>query len=86
MMRSKQVSKSRDERRAGRREARGVEHGIFFYAGVVLAGVLLMVVPAGAQGSAQARNVVLVGHNNLNGHGDGGEGMAIQLLDGRRIL
>ncbi len=30
--------------------------------------------------------MVLLGHNNLGGHGDGGEGMAIQSLDGRRIL
>src|SRR5690349_9287898 len=40
-----------------------------------------------AQSGAEARNMVLVGHNDLNGHGDGGEGLALQQLpDGRRVL
>lgn len=37
--------------------------------------------------TAEANNVALVGHNDLNGHGDGGEGLAIQQWpDGRRVL
>jgi hypothetical protein len=40
-----------------------------------------------AQRAAESRNVELVGHNDLNGLGDGGEGLALQQLpDGRRIL
>jgi hypothetical protein len=40
-----------------------------------------------AQRTAESRNMVLVGHNDLNGLGDGGEGLALQQLpDGRRIL
>jgi hypothetical protein len=52
-----------------------------------------------AQRTAESRNMVLVGHNDLSrrsgavaeadlpGQGDGGEGLAIQqLTDGRRIL
>ena len=40
-----------------------------------------------AQRPAESRNMVLVGHNDLNGQGDGGEGLALQQLpDGRRIL
>jgi hypothetical protein len=36
---------------------------------------------------AEQKNMSLVGHSGLNGHGDGGEGMAIQQRsDGRRIL
>jgi hypothetical protein len=40
-----------------------------------------------AQRDADARNMALVGHNDLGGHGDGGEGLALQLWpDGRRVL
>ena len=36
---------------------------------------------------AEQKNMLLLGHNGLNGHGDGGEGLAIQKRsDGRRIL
>ena len=43
--------------------------------------------PALAQAVAESSNITLVAHNNLNGNGDGGEGMAIQQWpDGRRIL
>ena len=43
--------------------------------------------PVVAQQGAVAMNMTLVGHNDLNGNGDGGEGMAIQRMpDGRRIL
>lgn len=31
-----------------------------------------------AQRGAEAHNMVLVGHNDLNGLGDGGEGLALQ--------
>lgn len=35
----------------------------------------------------QSKNMKIVGHNNLNGYGDGGEGFGLkQLPDGRRIL
>src|SRR3970040_2263179 len=40
-----------------------------------------------AQRAADARNIELVGHNDLNGRGDGGEGLALQQWpDGRRLL
>ena len=42
---------------------------------------------AQSQRGADARNMELVGHNDLNGRGDGGEGLALhQWPDGRRIL
>jgi hypothetical protein len=41
----------------------------------------------GAQEKAEQKNMLLIGQENLNGHGDGGEGLAIQQrADGRRIL
>jgi hypothetical protein len=51
-------------------------------------GVLAIFTPiANAQPAAEAQNVSLVGHNDLNGNGDGGEGLAIQQFpDGRRVL
>lgn len=56
----------------------------------VLLLVICLVLPSvsvDAQRTADSRNVVLVGHNDLNGQGDGGEGLALQqLADGRRIL
>jgi hypothetical protein len=40
-----------------------------------------------AQSTAESRTWVLVGHNDLNGNGDGGEGLALQQFpDGRKIL
>ncbi len=40
-----------------------------------------------AQPAAESSNIVLVGQNDLNGGGDGGEGLALQQLpDGRKIL
>jgi hypothetical protein len=42
---------------------------------------------AHADSQAEQKNMLLVGHQNLNGHGDGGEGLALQQRgDGRRIL
>ena len=61
--------------------------------------VLAYAITVHAQRPAESRNVVLVGHNDLsrrsgtgaeadlNGQGDGGEGLALQQWpDGRRIL
>jgi len=40
-----------------------------------------------SQNPAEQKNMELVGRSELNGNGDGGEGMAIQEWpDGRRIL
>ena len=54
----------------------------------ILACVLLASAEwAAAQPGAEARNMVLVGHNDLDGNGDGGEGLALQQFpDGRRVL
>ena len=41
-----------------------------------------MLPPLRAQPRAEAKDVVLVGHNDLNGNGDGGEGLAIQQVRG----
>jgi hypothetical protein len=42
---------------------------------------------ASSDEKAEQKNMLLLGHNGLNGHGDGGEGLAIQKRsDGRRIL
>jgi hypothetical protein len=47
----------------------------------------VLVLPAEARKPPEAKNIVLVGHNDLSGNGDGGEGMAIQRWSGgRRIL
>ena len=54
---------------------------------LLLVGLVLSCAAVDAQRTAESRNVVLVGHNDLNGQGDGGEGLALQQLpDGRRIL
>ncbi len=43
--------------------------------------------PARAQAEPDAKDMVLVAHHDLAGHGDGGEGLALQQRpDGRRIL
>src|SRR6188768_1216030 len=54
----------------------------------ILAGfAALGVSQAAAQPAAESRNMVLVGHNDLNGNGDGGEGLALQQFpDGRKVL
>src|SRR6266550_3862227 len=55
--------------------------------GLALASLALVASQVRAQAVAEANNVVLVGHDDLNGNGDGGEGLAIQQRsDGRRIL
>jgi hypothetical protein len=54
---------------------------------VVALGLVALVSTSRAQAPADQKNIVLVGHSDLNGHGDGGEGLAIQQRsDGRRIL
>jgi hypothetical protein len=56
-------------------------------AGLALPLAARLALPVYAQAGADATNVVLVGHHDLNGNGDGGEGLAIQQWpDGRRIL
>src|SRR6202795_3011208 len=54
----------------------------------LLAGfVVLTPIVSPAADSPEQKNLELVGHSDLNGNGDGGEGMAIQQWpDGRRIL
>lgn len=53
----------------------------------VLATLLVTAAAVQAQPPAEASNMVQVGHNDLNGNGDGGEGLAIQQWpDGRRLL
>src|SRR5262245_28737109 len=52
-----------------------------------LAPTALTSVATVAQAAVDARNVELVSHHDLNGRGDGGEGLAIQQWpDGRRFL
>jgi hypothetical protein len=47
----------------------------------------LAIFSARAQPAAESSNITLIGHNDLNSNGDGGEGLAIQQWpDGRRIL
>jgi len=54
---------------------------------VVLLGAVMAPLTIHAQSKAESRNMELVGHSDLNGRGDGGEGLALQqLADGRRIL
>jgi hypothetical protein len=65
--------------------------------GLALAGIVLPGATASGQGRPQtgaqqkfpseARNLTLLSHTTLNGHGDGGESMVIQQWpDGRRVL
>ena len=65
--------------------------GSILVAQLYLAGTLLLPFVSHAQTppqqSPEQKNIELVGHSDLNGNGDGGEGMAIQQWpDGRRIL
>lgn len=54
---------------------------------ITLILITLASVPSAAQSAREFRNMSLVGHSDLNGNGDGGEGLAIQQMpDGRRIL
>jgi hypothetical protein len=59
---------------------------VAFAVGVLVIAATRAVGVMAAQ-SADANNIVLVGHTDLNGHGDGGEGLVIQQRrDGRRVL
>ena len=54
---------------------------------LLVAGALVAFVPVSYGESAEQKNIQLVGHQGLGGHGDGGEGLALQQRpDGRRIL
>jgi hypothetical protein len=55
-------------------------------AGVLGLVITIFAMPARAQKAAEARDIVKLSQLNLNGNGDGGEGMALQAKDGRRIL
>jgi len=61
--------------------------GFLSLVGLLFAIAVSTASPVFAQARAEAKNVVLVGHNDLNGNGDGGEGLVIQQWpDGRRVL
>src|SRR5579862_8972520 len=58
-----------------------------FTAGILFLSGIFWTTPLHAQAAPEAKNIELVGHNDLNGNGDGGEGLAIQQWpDGRRVL
>lgn len=60
---------------------------LFFVTGLALLSASLTPFSASAQSAPEQKNMTLLAHNNLNGNGDGGEGMAIQQWpDGRRVL
>lgn len=43
--------------------------------------------PAAPVGAVEESNMEIIGHNDLNGHGNGGEGLALKkYADGRRVL
>src|SRR5262245_46728633 len=64
-----------------------MKNALFVITLLCTVAVVAMVGILRAQSSAEARNMVLVGHNDLGGKGDGGEGLALQQLpDGRRVL
>ena len=54
---------------------------------LIFAAGFMSAVSAAAQPRTESSNITLVGHNDLNGNGDGGEGLALQQRPGgRRIL
>src|SRR5690349_19010355 len=54
---------------------------------VITAVITLFAFPARAQTAPEAKDIEQVANLNLDGNGDGGEGMALQQRkDGRRIL
>ncbi|HTX53653.1 MAG TPA: hypothetical protein VMD08_09590 [Candidatus Baltobacteraceae bacterium] len=57
----------------------------FLFAGM-FAGCLGICAPVHAQVAAESKDMRLLAHHDLNGQGDGGEGMALQAIEGRRIL
>ena len=61
--------------------------GIILALVVIFLAAMMFTPASGAEEPADRKNMVLIGHSDLNGHGDGGEGLAIQQRsDGRRIL
>ena len=53
----------------------------------LITAIIVAAIRLPAQTSTESNNMVLVGHNDLNGNGDGGEGLVIQQWDsGQRIL
>lgn len=52
----------------------------------LVSAVIVVAAPAVARAEAEAKAMQLVAHHDLGGNGDGGEGMALQERDGRRIL
>jgi hypothetical protein len=61
--------------------------GILFSVVHVSMAATILASTGHTQESAEQKNMILVGHSDLGGHGDGGEGLAIQQRsDGRRIL
>jgi len=59
----------------------------FLAIGLILVAAWGPATIAGAQGHAEHKHMRLVAHHDLNGNGDGGEGLALQQFpDGRRIL
>lgn len=80
------ASRSHEKRRDWRGQAGPVLQTVLFPVRFIFLASVLTAPSARAQAPAQAKNMILLAHNNLGGHGDGGEGMAIQILNGRRIL
>jgi hypothetical protein len=61
--------------------------GILLPAVLVSTALATFIPVANAGESAEQNNMLLIGHQDLSGHGDGGEGLALQQRpDGRRIL
>jgi hypothetical protein len=61
--------------------------GIVLLVGLIFVAGDTLIATGQGQPITEQRNMQLVAHNDLNGHGDGGEGLAIQQRsDGRRIL
>ena len=57
------------------------------HAVLVLTAFAMFMPAANADPPAEQKNMLLIGQQDLNGHGDGGEGLALQQrTDGRRIL
>ena len=58
-----------------------------FLVPLVIFAITVFGMAANSEKRAEQKNMLLIGHNALNGNGDGGEGLAIQQRpDGRRIL
>ena len=61
--------------------------GVLLPVALVFTALATFIPAANAGDAAEQKNMFLIGHSDLNGHGDGGEGLALQQRpDGRRIL